>query len=1397
MVRRLISPFIADRFTAGDDSGSLEAATLFADVAGFSALTSALMEHGQHGAEVVAQVMNELFTPLVDAVYAHGGAITGFAGDSFTALFPAAGPAVDERCILRALATATEIQQQIASGGHYETPWGGFDIGVKIGLAAGTVHWRILRQRDERAVSYVRGPAIDGCAAVDAHAAPGDLVLHPSSRSVLQGRVSVHEITGSAEHSHQVGYARVLTIGAPLPDRHSVSLPPVDTATLTAFLPREVVEQTEMGEYRHVVNLFVNLQGDPNDDELRSIVQVIRDLQTTYGGVLNRIAFGDKGSNLLLFWGAPVSYENDAERAVHFILDLQRAVDRPLRAGVTTGISYAGFVGSDLQAEFTGYGLGINLAARLMTSAPWGEIWMDAGVHRKAAPQFVTSSIGERAFKGFSDPQEVFRVTDRRAEVRRRFGGDTVGRETESATLAAFVAPVLQGRFGGVLVVQGEAGMGKSRLIGDFLRQFDDAAVLDAGDASESLTTLRTVMAPADAIERRPFNPFRYWLRNRFARDPRAPDRDNKEAFEQRFDALLAAVPDTDLRHELDRVRSIVGALVDLQWDDSLASRLDARSRYEHTIDAIAHLLLAESLCRPLVLVLEDVHWIDDASVEVVRRLVDTASGAADQRDVAVGRASFPLAILATARPVDDSVFGAAVEHQLLDVSPFDRTEMAQLSTLILDGPPADELLDLVASRTGGNPFFTEQLLRHLRDERLLQLREHQWTVDRSASADAALPTDITIILMAQLDRLGQSAREVAQAASVLGREFSHHELLELLGESGVERAVAGPALEAGRSVGIWAPIDTTRWAFRHVLLRDAAYDVQLRVRRAALHHRAGTMLERVWRDDLEPHYVDISRHYESACLLGVQDARRPAADYLAKAGAQAASSFASSTAAELFTRALALTPDDDVAGRFHLLLEREWVNDAQGDRSAQAADIDALESFAERAGDPAMQAEASMRRAYLTGDTSDFVAALDAADRTVALARTAGLPELESTALRTGAAALRAMGRFDEALERFEHALAVAQSARLEYQEATAWTAWSSLSVRRGRWKAAAAALERVEDIFERTGRVMRRAHALAERGLALSAGGQLDDAEACLGRAIALTREVGDPAGQIRPLYDLADVLIARGDFLGAEAAAAESADVASRVANDHQLARASMTRGRVALVTGNRPAAHRFLAARQPSTDGQYSDLRSGLLAHRSALALLDGQPDAALDLATEAVDLARAVDDRIDLVLAVLHRSLAAEALGLTAAAEAGFREVIEIERAMEAAPGRAWDGHAGLVRLLHRQGRLDDALEAAEPIVSRLVGRAVGDDRDHGLGLCEQPLRIHLSVALPLIAADDARGDVTLRHASTLLARWVESFDDPVRRQYLLEIPSHREIVRLSHERAITPDATAG
>ena len=159
VMRRLVSPFILGKLAEDDHGGSLEAATLFVDTAGFTTMMGALTEHGQYGAEVAAQVMSALWAPLVEAVYAQGGVITVFAGDGFTAMFPSGGADVDESCMLRALAAAHAMRQQMLTHSRHDTPWGAFDLSVKIGLAAGTVQWRFVTQLvGERSFKGFAGP---------------------------------------------------------------------------------------------------------------------------------------------------------------------------------------------------------------------------------------------------------------------------------------------------------------------------------------------------------------------------------------------------------------------------------------------------------------------------------------------------------------------------------------------------------------------------------------------------------------------------------------------------------------------------------------------------------------------------------------------------------------------------------------------------------------------------------------------------------------------------------------------------------------------------------------------------------------------------------------------------------------------------------------------------------------------------------------------------------------------------------------------------------------------------------------------------------------------------------------------------------------------------------------
>jgi class 3 adenylate cyclase/tetratricopeptide (TPR) repeat protein len=1390
-MRRLVSPFILDQVAAGPDGGGFDAATLFVDVSGFSRMTSDLLSHGPRGAEVGAQAMRALFAPLVEAVYAQRGFITGFAGDSFTAVFPAAHSLADSDgppdCLLHALAAAGAMARHVGSGWACETPWGRFEMGVKIGLAAGPLQWGIIRygrgehphghphrhpqgQPHGRAAFYFRGPAIDACAAADAHTLPGELVLHPSCTRQLACAVQVMPLTD--------GFARVIGVNFALPTPQPPDLPTVDRSALAAFLPDAIIDQTEVGEFREAVNVFVNLQGDPSDRQLRDFVAVVSDLQAEYGGQFNRIDFGDKGCNLLMFWGAPVSHEDDVSRALGFLLDLRDRARIPLRVGVTSGLSHAGFVGSELHAEFTCYGQGLNLAARLMTSAPWGDILLDAAVQRRAATRFVLEFAGNQRFKGFAEAQAVYRLVDRRRAVEMAEGGTMVGRQSELDALANFVEPVREGRFAGMFVVQGDAGMGKSRLVSEFLAS-------RAADAAAG-SRLRVFTARAESTSRQPFGPFRYWLRNHFARNPRAPDADNKRMFEARLDALASTVSDPALERELERVRSVLGALVDLHWDGSLYARLDPRGRYENTLDALSALLRAECRHRPAVLVLEDVHWLDDGSVQALHRLWRDVQGGG----AASSGAGCPLAVLATARPNSEPLFGAGLDHRTVALEPLSRTELWALATHVLRGQPAPDLIDLVIARSAGNPFFAERVLTFLRDDDKLLFVDNRWSVHTAALAAAPLPSDVKLLFVAHLDRLGQGAKEVVHAASVLGREFDTAVLTELMRDSAVEPAVER-ALEAARAAGLWNALGTTRHAFRHILLRDAAYDMQIQARRAQLHQRAAASIETVWASDLAPHASEIAHHHETAFQLGVEASRQPAAAWLTRAGTQAATTFASAAAADLFTRALALTPEEDLAGRFHLLLEREGAFDLQGHRTAQAEDVAALEALADRLGHPAQRAEAALRRTYLSGDQANFARALAASNQALAWAREAGLVPLQAAALRTAGASLRVQGRFDEALDHFERAIAVAKSAKLAYQEGAAWTAWSSLSVRRGNWKAAVAALERVVRTFEDLGHPVRVAHALSELGMALLAAGRLTEAQARFEQALAVTREVGDRAGEVPPLYTQPLVLIALGEYRRADDVAAEAIERADALSNAYMRTRGWMARGRVALLSGDRDAAERFVTQAGHAADAGYPDLRSWVLAHRAALALDTGRDSEALSLAGQAVEIAHRLDDRDDLEVALIYRSLAHEALGQFDDAEAGFRECIDRELATGAVPGRAWDGRAGLVRLRLAQGRADLALAEAEPIVAHLAAAHNAGERGHGLALCEQPMRVCWSAYQVLSGVGDPRSDLILGRSVGVLEKLCEQFDETARRErFRLGIRFHRDLLDASHARRL-------
>ena len=574
-MRHLVPQYILDRYVSAQPHGSLQAAGIFVDLSGFSIMTDELARYGQHGAETLADVMSSVFEPMVNAVYAQGGFVVGYAGDAFTALFPE--QQLQAPAVMRALSTAWAIQEHNRSHSSASTPYGSFPISIKAGVGLGEATWQIFRSADGLRAAYcVRGDCVSNAVAAEAHALPGWIVMDATAHEALQTQVEAHELMD--------GFFQLDSILTEMPALQSVVEPEKipDLATLRAFCPDEIIGQPITGEFRQVVNLFVDLPAGITDEMLVApFMETVFELQSLYDGYLLRPDVGDKGFNLLMFWGAPTAHETDIDRAINFVMELSARTKIPLRAGVTYRTAFSGFVGASWREDYTAYGWGVNLAARLMEAAKLDEILLDEQVASRVK-HFEVEFLDRFTFKGFSEKQKVFVLRGRKATEETIYRGEMVGRTLELAQFTEFTSPLKTGCFAGVLVVQGEAGIGKSRLLHAF-------RTMELPD----LPKVDWAICPCNEILRQSLHPFKDWLKRRFSISAANSETSNRQNIEQHYQNLISATSDAELSAELARSSSVMAALVNLYEAGSLYDQLDAKGRYDNTLIALSAYLRA------------------------------------------------------------------------------------------------------------------------------------------------------------------------------------------------------------------------------------------------------------------------------------------------------------------------------------------------------------------------------------------------------------------------------------------------------------------------------------------------------------------------------------------------------------------------------------------------------------------------------------------------------------------------------------------------------------------------------------------------------------------------------------------------------------------------------------
>ncbi len=887
-MRNLIPHFIQDQFRLNKVNGRFQAFTMFIDLKGFTPLTQSFMKHGTAGAEQLSFSLNKIFAPMVSLVYNKKGFIPYFAGDAFTAIFPIENAVITPKTFLQ---TAQQMRDLFAEGGLRKTQFGDFQIGIKIGLSIGEVEWGIVG--DTHKSFYFRGPAIDNCAECEHHAQEQDIIFDEKIKSKFSDSTLKVETIDNT-------YYRLIE-DLPFGEKASELdvLPNLSYEVIERFLPPSVIDFDQIGEFRNVVTVFISFEGIDNYSLFNQFSTIVLNGINSFSGYFKEIDFGDKGGVMLGFFGAPISFENNTERVLEFVLSLENDLqelleesDLKYRIGLTSGVAFTGIIGGIERCQYAVVGNRVNLGARLMTYADWGEVLADENIQKSR--QFNFKHIGDTQYKGIDGDIPTYQLIGRNVEDKTEFSGAMFGRDEELKQLLALASPLFQNQFAGIVYVYGEAGIGKTRLSFELKQEFKKAG------------SFYWFTCQADQILKKSFNPFIYFLKNYFEQSPEISIKKNFKNFEARFEQLIEAIEQVDhpqakeIRKELFRTKSVLAAQIGITYPNSLWELLDAQGRYLNTFTALQNLFKAVSLIQPLVIELEDGHWFDSDSIEFLK-------------DFSRQINQFSILLIVTSRYFDDGQKPKLIEEDLviknsipvaeIDLNILNEEALKEFAKAKLKGDIAEELSELLFRTTSGNPFYAEQILEYFSESNLLRNNNGKWNIkDHSIK----MTSSINSILMARIDRLSSLVKETVKAAAVIGREFEVPVLSEVMkvNQNFAERngnalMLLKEQIQTAEQGQIWKGMNELRYIFKHSLLRETVYEMQLGARLRELHKQIAVAIEKLYPESIEERFVDLAFHYGQAA---VEDKTN---EYLEKAADYARRNYQNQQALDFYNKLL------------------------------------------------------------------------------------------------------------------------------------------------------------------------------------------------------------------------------------------------------------------------------------------------------------------------------------------------------------------------------------------------------------------------------------------------------------------------------------------------------------
>ncbi len=957
-----------------------------------------------------------------------------------------------------------------------------------------------------------------------------------------------------------------------LEDRLAVSQEAV--ARLQRYVPPVIAEgllhdqERLRGDRREATVLFVDAVGFTRLSvslDAESVFTLINALLNKlvacvhrYGGLVDKFT----GDGLMAVFGAPIAHENDAELAVRAALDMQQDAREfaplararlgapvQIRIGISRGPVIAGVLGTAEQSAYTVIGETVNLAARLQSLARPGHILVNAGVRTRVQALFEFQARRLISVKGVDRPIDVYGVVRARSSPGDARGvpgitGVYLGRDAQLKQLRHLFEGFKEDPYGRLVTIVGEAGMGKSRLVAEWLSSVP----------AEELTVWHGRGIPY--AQGTGYGLFRSLLGS--ALDTYTSPETWQSRVSKIFRPLINQLLGLPLASEDQRI-----------WEQHDPERLSQLTRL-----AIREWMINESAHRRLVVILDDFHWADDLSREALQFLI----GLIDEAQVFF----CVISRLAPSLRLDREHLAARL-HETIELSPLTQSQSHRLlSNLVSLEGFSETTVETILTRAEGNPFYIEEFVRMLIEKEMLHPAEGRWRlVSPVAVEDLEFPTSLRGLMLARVDRLPENLRYLVQDAAVIGMQFDRDLLQaveqQLRGNDNVmpmiERLIDLDLLEARPQVAAGT------YAFRHILTQETVYRSILRHERPELHRVVAESIEELHKHDLEPFTETLALHYDRARV------KEKALSYTLRAGTRAQRRFANHEAIGYYSRALQLSQHSR-----HADVARWTANTGLGDVHQHIGEYEEAitcyrTALRERvAVPPAAKAEVMLKtgRAWdKLGDLEKARAWLESAASEIILddERTPAIEAEIQGAL--GWLTLRE-GDLPMAQALLERAHALVDGTQAYNVLASILNRLGAVYFSQGHWEKATSVVQRALDIREQLGDPLGVARSSNNLGILKRDSGDWAGALQTYRRTLKAMQTIGDAEGIAIAHTNIANVYIDLGEWAKAESNLEQAYEIARRIANPYEKAQANMNLGRLYLRKGEFDGAESYIEA-----------------------------------------------------------------------------------------------------------------------------------------------------------------------------------------------------------------------